>query len=67
MNDLTSWFSGGGILIAVIWFVFNSYMSKRKEDSDKLLQLERDNAVQDAVQDEKIGQIERRLNKLEEK
>lgn len=67
MSELTQYFSGGAVIVGFLWYAFNSYMNTRKSESKELKDLSMDNAVKDAIQDEKLKQLEIRVSKLEEK
>jgi len=59
--------SGTAIFGGLIWVGIKAYFNKQKNDSDKLHQLEKDNAVHDAVQDERLKEHDRRIDKLEKR
>ena len=65
MTDLTSWLTGGGAAVMAVGLSVKSYFTKRKEYDLKIIQLEKEVAVHDAVQDERLKEHDRRIDKLE--
>ena len=65
MENLSTWFSSGAAIVAIILLSVKSYMEKRKEETKSIIKLDKDNAVHNAVQDIKIDYLEKRVTKLE--
>ena len=63
--DSSYYLSFSGVVVPIIYYAVRRYLNQRKEESNKLQQLDRDNAVKEAEQDLKIENILERLNKLE--
>jgi hypothetical protein len=58
MSDLYSWFTGGGLIILVLMGGGRYILNKINESFKRIITLEKENAVHDAVQDIKIKHLE---------
>ena len=67
MGELASYFSGGGVIIALLWFGFKSYMDKRKDESEQLKKVNVEGKVEDAIHRTEIKSLDKRLTHLEDK
>ena len=61
MDSVTTWFSGGGLALLIVSFIVKSILEKYKEKEKRL----NDNDIHNTIQDHRIQDIEKRLDKIE--